>query len=298
MGRRRAEVALGLGCDVAIHDPAHEPLKIVQSLLPFTTYNADLVRQQGVVAFINEQDAWAWAPDAVVIATPIATHVALLAEAGARSVPVFIEKPLALSVADAPEVGIASDFDGVVTQVGYNWRFHPFVCAFKQKMRELGRARAASIWVAADMRTWPGTNYADALLECSHEIDLALDLFGPAELGPVMPVKRDAMRDAWRLELHHETGCRTIVTIAGLAPKPMRGLRALFDEYEGGYDVPPDDPRTAEALDISYARELRYFLDVVAGNTPPDYEGSPRPAVLADGLAVLRVIDRARELVA
>ena len=298
MGRRRVETALGLGCDVAVYDPARDLERLVIALLPHTTHNADLARQQEVAAFAREEDAWAWKPDVAVVATPTATHGPILqAYADAeRSIPIFVEKPLALSVDDAPDNGFASMFDGVTAQVGYSWRFHPLVCAFRQKMRELGTPRAVSIWVASDMRTWPGANYADALLECSHEIDTALDLFGPAELAPYAP-GRDVLRDAWRLELRHESGCRTIVTIAGRAARPARGLRALFDEYEGGYDVPIDDPRSAEALEISYARELRYFLDVVAGRTPPDYEGSPRPATLADGLAVLRLIDRARELV-
>ena len=304
MGRRHATLALELGCDVAVYDPAHNSEQLVLELLPYTTYNADLARQQQVVAFSREDDAWAWEPDAVVIATPAYMHSENLHEAAVRlGVPIFIEKPLALSVNDYRGEGacwVAGDagFTMPHVQVGYNWRFHPIVCGFRQRAVELGPARVASIWVASDMRTWPGKNYADALLECSHELDLALDLFGPVELGsPVTPVKRDIMRDAWRLELHHATGCRTFVTIAGLAARPLRGLRALFGEYEGGYDVPPDDPRSVEALDISYVRELRYFLDVVAGRTPPDYDGSPRPASLQDGLNVLELVDRARALV-
>lgn len=317
MGRRHAANALTLGCDVAIYDPARDAEQVVRELLRYTTHNADQMRQQQIAAFAREDVAWAWGPDAVVIATPAATHSELCWRAIKLGLPIMVEKPLALSGEDwwkpynlqkgsfeemttgragfmkSDHVGLNTGDGSALVHVAFNWRFHPLVCAFRQKAATLGPARVATIWIATDMRTWPGASYADALLECSHELDLALDLFGPAELGPYAP-ERDALRDAWRLELHHASGCRTIVTIVGLAARPARGLRAMFDEYEGGYDVPPGDPRSAEALDISYARELRYFLDEAAGRTPPDYEGSPRPASLRDGLEVLRLVDRAR----
>mgnify|MGYP001616786025 CR=1 FL=1 len=72
MGRRRVETALGLGCDVAVYDPARDPERLVIALLPHTTYNADLARQQEVAAFAREEDAWAWKPDVAVVATPSA----------------------------------------------------------------------------------------------------------------------------------------------------------------------------------------------------------------------------------
>ncbi|WOQ18574.1 Gfo/Idh/MocA family oxidoreductase [Raineyella sp. W15-4] len=61
--------------------------------------------------------------DAVVIASPTATHVELIEAFAAAGKDIFTEKPIALTVADAKRAIAATDAAGVVLQVGFNRRF-------------------------------------------------------------------------------------------------------------------------------------------------------------------------------
>src|SRR5258708_7287945 len=63
--------------------------------------------------------------DVVIIATPAHGHAQLLAEAQKHGRPVFVEKPLGLSVTDV--AGWTTSDDHV--QVGYNLRFHSGILA-------------------------------------------------------------------------------------------------------------------------------------------------------------------------
>jgi predicted dehydrogenase len=70
--------------------------------------------------------------DAVVIATPSKLHASMVGKALERGLHVFCEKPFVLAVADGERlVAIARD-KGLVTQVGYHYRF---VGAFKEAAR-------------------------------------------------------------------------------------------------------------------------------------------------------------------
>jgi predicted dehydrogenase len=78
--------------------------------------------------------------DAVVIATPAATHAALAAEALAAGKHVLVEKPLALSVDDAARVAAAAHAAGRVLLVGHLMVYHPVVVRLREMLAsgELG----------------------------------------------------------------------------------------------------------------------------------------------------------------
>jgi predicted dehydrogenase len=71
--------------------------------------------------------------DAVIIATPPSTHVALACEAIAAGKHVLVEKPLATSVADAELVVAAADSACTVLMVGHTFEYNSAVW----KLREL-----------------------------------------------------------------------------------------------------------------------------------------------------------------
>lgn len=160
MGRRHTATALALGHMVAVCDPAQRPPENIDA-----QWTQDLAQ------------GYRWKPDAVVLATPASTHADLL-WGQKKPIQMFVEKPVALSMADfwRPSYGAVPLAN---LAVGYQFRFHPHV----RKLRAWVKARpepprAAIFWCASDARTWPGSGYADALLEASHEIDLAQYLFG------------------------------------------------------------------------------------------------------------------------
>lgn len=63
--------------------------------------------------------------DAVVIATPSATHLPLVEDAAGAGKPIFCEKPLALTLADTDRAIAAVEAAGVPMQIGFHYRFIP-----------------------------------------------------------------------------------------------------------------------------------------------------------------------------
>ncbi|MBX9702099.1 MAG: Gfo/Idh/MocA family oxidoreductase [Acetobacteraceae bacterium] len=78
---------------------------------------------------------------AVVISTPHSTHRALIEQVAAAGLPVFCEKPLTLTRADAVAAVDACRRAGVPFAVGHNRRFLPTIGAMQRIVREgrLGR---------------------------------------------------------------------------------------------------------------------------------------------------------------
>lgn len=72
--------------------------------------------------------------DAVVVATPTATHHALARAALERGLHVFVEKPLARTVADAEDLGRAAEAAGRVLLTGHVFLFNEGVRAVKRRI--------------------------------------------------------------------------------------------------------------------------------------------------------------------
>jgi predicted dehydrogenase len=78
-------------------------------------------------------------PDAVAICTYPETHHALTMKALAAGLHVFVEKPLAASVAEAEEIARAGRLAGKKVVVGYILRHHPAWQRFIEEARGLGK---------------------------------------------------------------------------------------------------------------------------------------------------------------
>jgi predicted dehydrogenase len=129
--------------------------------------------------------------DAVVLATPHRMHVSQILRAAAAGKHVFVEKPIALSVADARSAIQATEQAGVVLAVGFNRRFHPSMALLRQEIRA-GRF-GTPITISAEQtalhgltlkpeawRAHPDESPAGAMTAIGvHLVDGMIDLFGP-----------------------------------------------------------------------------------------------------------------------
>lgn len=88
---------------------------------------AALAAELGVAYVDTYDEAFAWRPDAVVIAAENSRHRALVERAAAAGVHVLCEKPLATSVDDALAMRDACEAAGVILMVAYPVRFAPAV---------------------------------------------------------------------------------------------------------------------------------------------------------------------------
>ncbi|MEO1252907.1 MAG: Gfo/Idh/MocA family oxidoreductase [Pseudomonadota bacterium] len=92
---------------------------------PDSARAADLASKHGVGAFNAFEDCLAGA-DAVIIAAPASAHFALCRDALSAGKHVFVEKPLALSAAEARSLAVLAAENSLVLQVGHQERY---VCA-------------------------------------------------------------------------------------------------------------------------------------------------------------------------
>jgi predicted dehydrogenase len=154
IGRRHLGNLLALACDVVAFD-----VSVDARQRAWTDYTH--VQYVGALPFAGL--------DALVIATPIGNHLRWVEEAIARRIPFFVEKALG-TLDQLPRWREIAALELPINQVGYNLRFHPKLQTLRA---HVDGAEAGQFFLDCDMRQWPGV-YGPMVLECSHEIDLAL----------------------------------------------------------------------------------------------------------------------------
>ena len=290
-GRRHVAHLLSLGARVAVYDPALVGRAVE---MPADTRPAPPPR-----VFWDEGDAMRWGADAVLIATPAQDHLRALARVVAASFRhVFVEKPLALA---------AFEFDGLdelCVQVGYQLRSHPGCRALKDAVDAgaVGSVQSARFYTGSHISTWGGSSYADALLECSHELDAARWVMGEAEVAGAACHPREA---TWEVVLRHAGGPLSsvhmstvehlysrrwcVVGTGGVATWDSAEALTTVERVGGAVETVWQGESMEAANRQAYRAQLEAFLSAArAGATPP--------CSLEDGLAALRLCDRARTL--
>lgn len=281
-GQRHARLLQGLGCDTAIvsRRPAGHPQRFAE---------------------LAEALA-AWQPGYVVIATRTAEHrdaLRQLAESG-FSGRVLVEKPLYAQHAPLPDHRFSH------AAVAYNLRFHPLVRKLREALAAEETANAMFL-VGQYLPDWrPGTDYrrsystsaaegGGALRDLSHEIDLALSLFGPWQAltglgGHFSPLAGDS-DDNFTL-LMTTSRCPSVsVHMNYLDRTPRREIqinthRRTFraDFIAGTFSIDGDIAMHAEgAMEGTYLAEHQAMLE---GNTAG-------LCSLQEGLEIMAAIDAA-----
>ena len=195
----------------------------------------------GGQVFVNIADAFAGGPiDVVSVATPDATHAAILQElAGFAPRVIFCEKPLATSLTDAEK--ITALYRSLPTQIQVNY-LRRFVPAFQ----EIRDAIAAGLF--GKYLTGSGIYVKGFLHNGSHMVDLLRFWLGDiVETGRLGPISLDSEGDpemSARLQFK-DGGCFLVQSLAGnpywmfemdlfFEKRRLRVLNSgfLFEEYE------------------------------------------------------------------
>jgi len=185
-------------------------------------------------------------PDVVYICVPPFAHGNEVEQAAERGVHVFIEKPVALEVPVARRMVEAAEAAGIVTQVGFQMRFHPAVLALEERIAS-GAAGdpvlfTGRYWTNMDGKNWwkdRARSGGQILEQVIHLYDLAAHLMGEADLDRACGhLANVAHRDDpdYRMEdvsagmLPHSSGGVSVITGCN-AVRPMHFLadyRAVF----------------------------------------------------------------------
>ena len=187
IGRRHIANLRRLGCDNLIaYDPALAARQQVE-------------RDVGVRCLATVEAIWELQPQVALIAAPSDLHTELALTAVEQGCDLFVEKPLAHTLAGLDRLQAEVAARNLVTMVGCNLRFHPGPATIKGLIETgtVGTLIAARIQTGSYLPRWrPAQDYRQsysaspewggAILDCIHEIDLALWYAGPATLVAAM----------------------------------------------------------------------------------------------------------------
>ncbi|WP_019927101.1 Gfo/Idh/MocA family oxidoreductase [Nocardia sp. BMG111209] len=260
---RVAVVGYGLAGAV-FHAPliAAEPRMRVAAVVTSSAERAAAARREypdvWVAASVGELLADPGRIDLVVVATPNKTHAPIAEQAIAAGLPVVVDKPFAVTTAEARELIAAAERAGVALSVFQNRRWDSDFRTVRRLVEEgsLGEVRRFESrmerWRPAVKGGWrevgsaaDGAGYLYDL--GSHLVDQALTLFGPVtdvycELDRRRPGV--AADDDAFLALTHAGGVRSHLWMSAVAGQAGPRFRVLGSE--SAYVVEGLDPQEAD----------------------------------------------------
>jgi predicted dehydrogenase len=276
--------------------------------------------ESGVQSVVRWEEAWERRPRIALIAAPSNLHLPLALEAAEHGCDLFIEKPLAHAWDGVSRLEEAIAHRGLIAMVACNMRFHPGPATVKRLLQErmIGTPLAARIQTGSYLPTWrPAQDYRQsysaspewggAILDCIHEIDLALWYFGAASLESAVVLPADSLGlttdGLAELVLRHNSGVVTNVHLNFIQRDYRRTCQVIGSEGTLYWDFAarcvdvygPDGKlrqsfREPEGWELNqmYLEELGSFLEAVS---------TRRETVnpLAGGAAVLRIALAARQ---
>ncbi len=142
-------------------------------------------------------------PDAVIVASPPWEHAGHACSALGAGAAVLVEKPLALSAADATRVADAAAEAGLPALVGHNFRYRPTELALRSVLGQLGELRHMAVTSVRPAEATPAhmRSLAHAPLwdMGTHHLDLLRTRVGraPDELSTLHDGSTYVMRLEW-----------------------------------------------------------------------------------------------------
>ncbi len=260
--------------------------------------------------------------DAVVIATPPASHFGLCKAAMLAGKDVFVEKPLVLETDQGRELVELAEKKKRILMVGHIMEYHPATLKLKQYVDdgELGR-----IYYLYSTRVNLGKvrDIENALWSFApHDISMILFLLGRGPdsvtaTGQCYLQKDKGVEDVVFMNMHFGDGTMAHVHVSWLDPHKERRLTvvgdkkmAVFDDarsaekiwiYDKGVDSKQDYNTYGEYLSLRFGdvlipqipgteplkTECQHFIDCVKSRATPRSDGR-------DGLRVSQVLDAAQ----
>lgn len=239
-------------------------------------------------------------PDAVIVASPSALHEDHTRLALDLGCAVFVEKPLSWRWGTVEELARMAIEKDIVTMVACNMRFHPGPAHIQTLLNQnaIGELISYRLHFGSCLPNWrPYQDYrrsysasveaGGAILDCIHEIDLALWYAGPAHLitaihVPAKPIglETDGLAE---ILLRHENGAIGSIHLNYIERDYRRSCVCIGSEgtLEWDFHRPevlqygrsPNDlvkhPLPSDwQLNQMYIDEMQHFLDCAAAGQP------------------------------
>ncbi len=207
---------------------------------------ADVAAKSGLRHFAGLEEALAWRPDGVIVATPHMFHIEYARKAVQAGAHVLIEKPVSHSLDGVEDFLQMAEGARRQVFVVCNMRYHPAVQALKAHLPDIGKplfCRAHFGNYLPNMR--PNADYralycaqkkqgGGVVLDGIHELDYLSWLLGPytavtCEAGKISDLDID-VEDYAAMALRHRSGTRTEIHSDYLQQFKRRGCEIAGTE--------------------------------------------------------------------
>jgi predicted dehydrogenase len=283
IGRRHLQNVQHLGyTDVLVCDPNPAALQ-------------DLAVPYAVQCSTNLEALLQQEPTVVVVAAPSQVHLAVALMAARAHCHLFIEKPLAHTLLGLDTLLQETRRRRLITMVGCNMRFHPGPLQVKRWLEAgvIGQVLSARLHTGSYLPRWrPQQDYRQsysasaawggAVLDCIHELDLALWLLGTARLTAAVTRPATSLGLATdglaELLLEHSSGAISSVHVNFVQRNYRRSIEIIgstgsiaWDIHAGGVELYGEDGTLVRRrqqparwqLNDMYVDEMAYFLRCV-----------------------------------
>ena len=260
--------------------------------------------------------------DAVVVATPPASHFGLCKAAILADKDVFVEKPLVLDTKKGQELVQLAEKKKRILMVGHIMEYHAAILKLKEY---IDKGELGKIYYVYSTRVNLGKvrDIENALWSFApHDISMILFLLGKSPVsvtatGECYLQKDKGIEDVVFVNMHFEDGTMAHIHVSWLDPHKERRLTvvgdkkmAVFDDtrsaekiwiYDKGVDTRQDYNTYGEYLSLRFGdvlipqipgteplkTECEHFVDCVQNRRTPRSDGR-------DGLRVSKVLDSAQ----
>lgn len=208
-----------------------------------------LAREHGAHAERSVDELFATV-DALVIASPTATHVGLLEDAIRAGLPVFCEKPVAAELAEVEQLAARASRMTCPVQVGFHYRFDPALRELAERSSSADGPRLVRVQSTTEFAPSPGYLagagglIADKLV---HELDMIRWLTGSEVISVAALSAAGAPREA------------EVMTAAVVLQLADGGLAAVWGGYRSvaGFDLVVEVETPSEVLVAGNRRVVR-----------------------------------------
>jgi predicted dehydrogenase len=274
--------------------------------------------EAGAFRTVTDADtAFARGPSAVIIATPSALHLPLLARAIEAGVPSMVEVPLASSLDGLSDAAAQATAQNLPVLVGHNLRFHPCLQHVRESVvrGDIGDVLYSQAQFGEFLPpSHPWEDYrgryegrkdlgGGAIFTSIHEVDHAVWLFGDVEA--VTSVTRTRVldidvEDTAMMLIEHSSGVLSQITLDFVQRPYRRWLQVVGSKGTLEWEFLSNKVRrytergpewekafSAQDYDVgqSYVDELEHFARVVRREELPSVDLTHAMHVLSVGLA-------------
>jgi len=247
--------------------------------------------------------------DAAIIASPGSTHVEIALPLVKKGIPVFIEKPLALSVADTKKFERAAKSKNTKVFVGHLHLYNPAYLKAKAEVQKLGKIQSI---VCEGMSDGPVRDDMSVLWDWgTHDVYVVLDLLGkmPTSVqawGKSSRKGKPKIHDFTMSMLHFPGNVDALIVNSWLSPEKIKRVTitcakgsVMFEDsakkkvavHKGLNTDNPTTQYPPYAKQLALDAELRAFIAMLSSSKKP-------PSNLQNGMNTVVVLEKAEKSMA